>query len=203
MGDDSAILRDSLIDQIDEGICNSFQGGNANPLAEIDNLASELVIVLNELQEFAKAEVIDIKETFGSDLESRVNAVEDTTDYYESVLNPAYYASPAIVFGFIFMIGIILAWVNIKFGIYFCIQTWVILPLFFIFFTVSIIAIAAVGIALVGNAGEVFLINLMHNLQQCSLVLTCLSLQHYHRCLYWKRTGISRGFHGHHFKTIS
>ena len=166
VGNDSTVLRDSLIDQLDDGICNSFEGGNANPLAEIDDLASELVTVLDQLQEFAKSDVIDIKDTFGSNLEDRVNSVEDRIDLWQSILNPAFYAGPAIGLGFIFMIGIILAWVKIKFCcLYFCIQTWIILPFFFIFFTASILTIAAVGTALVANAGKDSYINLMHNQQ--------------------------------------
>lgn len=150
--EESEQLRDSLQVLIDQGICGSFQGGNGNVLDEFDTPANALNDALGALQEFAQTDVTEIKETFQSNMESAVNDVEDIVEVYESSTNAAYYAGPAIAFGLLFMIGIVLASMNSKFKLYFLLQTWLFLPLFFIFFTVSILIIVVVGIALVANA---------------------------------------------------
>ncbi len=153
LGDDTVVIRDSLKAQVDEGLC-SFAGGNSKKSAEFDEAALTLIDVLDGLQEFAKNEVTDIRDTFGANLEGRVNRVESTTDQYERILNPAFYAGPAIGLGFVFMTGLILAWLRIKMPMYFCVQTWFFLPLFFIFFTFSFIVIVGVGLVAVANAGK-------------------------------------------------
>lgn len=152
--DDSVELRNALKNLVGDGICNSFEDGNSKPLDDFDNAANAMIQTLDGLQEFAKTEIVDIRDTFGANLESRVNAVEDVFDQYQRILNPAFYAGPAIALGVIFMIGIILAWMKFELSSYFCVQTWIFLPIFYGFITISAFIIAFIGVALVANAGK-------------------------------------------------
>jgi hypothetical protein len=155
--DESETLRDSLVELIDEGICSAAQGGNGKSddvTNEFDAAAATLVDILTQLQSFADNDVTQIRDSFGQDLNSIVESVENKTTIVETHANPAYYAGPALGFGFLFMIGLLLAWSSVKRRpFFFCLQTWVLLPLFFVFIFISIIIIAAVGMVLVANAG--------------------------------------------------
>lgn len=153
-GQNSVPLRNTLVDMIDEGLCKSFEGGNANPEEEFDDAATTLVVILTALQDFAKNDLTDIRDTFATDIISIGSQMTNTTDITERIANPAYYAGPTIALGAVLFIGILLAWCEMRSPFYFCIQTWIIMPLFFVLITVSIVVITIVGAVLVANAGK-------------------------------------------------
>lgn len=153
-GNSSMTLRDNLIDVIDEGVCQSFEGGNANPQDEFDNAASSLVEVLNEMQNFATNELVEIRDVFATDIVAMAHRISNTTDTTEIAANPTYYAVPAMALGSILFIGAVLAWTEVGFPGYFCIQTWFFMPLFLLLIFTSIIVITAVGAVLVANSGK-------------------------------------------------
>ena len=153
-GETSVPLRDNLIDTIGQGLCQSFEGGNANPQDDFDQAATQLVGLLNDMQNFARNELVVIRDVFATDIIAMANQMGNTTDTTEIIANPAYYALPAITLGGILFIGTLLAWNDVKIPGYFCLQTWLILPLFLILILASIAVITAVGAVLVANSGE-------------------------------------------------
>lgn len=150
--EDVAPLRDSLVDLIDGGICQSLRRTHPDLVGEFDEAAGQLVAVLNQLQGFSINEVADIKDTFTSNLQSIPENVEYYTTKYEERIDPAHYATPTITFGCLFMIGIVLAWSSVNIKIYILTQTWIIMPLFFIFISLTVILTVGVGSALVANS---------------------------------------------------
>ncbi len=158
-GESSVELRDNLIDVIGQSLCESYGGGqDTNPENEFDNSALALVSILAELQDFAKEELTDIRNAFATDVMQISYQMGNTTDSTVVLANPAYYGAPTIALGFTLLIGIVLAWIEFDPPIYFSVQTWFIMPLFFILIFVSIIVIAIVGAVLVANSGEIYVL---------------------------------------------
>lgn len=153
-GENSVELRNNLIDKIDGGLCNSFEGGNSNPEEEFDAAASILVVILEDLQNFAKNELTDIRETFATDVSAIGIQMTNTTDTVQILAHPSYYAGPTIALGFFLFIGLLLAWREVSVPKYFCFHKWFIMPLVFILISISIIVIAAVAAVLVANSGK-------------------------------------------------
>jgi hypothetical protein len=160
-GESTITLRNNLVDMIDEGICNSFETGNQNPIEEFDNAASSLVNVLTEMQNFAKNDLTDIRDIFATDIISIGRQMANTTDSTEIMANPAYYAAPTITLGFLLFVGLMLSWLEIFVPGYFCVQVWVMLPFLFILITLSIVMITVVGAFLVTNSGKNLNLNSM------------------------------------------
>jgi hypothetical protein len=113
-----------------------------------------LVAILNTIQEFAKSDITTIKDSFSNDILGAIDNVKTYTDTAENQLNVAYYAGPTIIFGVIFMIGIILAFMSTDVKIYFLIQKWGILTLFFLFISATMLIASTVGTVLVFNSGK-------------------------------------------------
>ena len=153
-GDSSSVIRDNLIEVIDEGLCESFEGGNTNPEEEFDNAAASVVDILGQVQGFARNELTDIRDTFANDIMEIINQTSNSTDSTEILANPTYYAVPTITLGFMLLFGLMFAWFDVGIPGFFCAQIWVIMPLFFILIFISIAVIASVGAVLVANSGE-------------------------------------------------
>ena len=153
-GQTSVPLRDNLIDSIGQGVCQSFIGGNANPQDDFDQAATQLVGLLNDMQNFAENELVDIRDVFATDIIAMAHQMGNTTETTEIFANPAYYAVPAMTLGGILFITTILAWLDVGIPAYFCLHIWLILPLFLLLILASIAVITAVGAVLVANSGE-------------------------------------------------
>lgn len=149
----SVIWRDNLADMIDQGLCQSFQGGNTNSEEAFDTSASAVVDLLNGLQNFASSELTDIRTTFATDIIEIGNMIDGTADTVETIAKSAYYGGPTIALGSLLLIGLILAWFEVPIMNYFCIQKWITLPLFFILIFVSVILVSAIAAILVANSG--------------------------------------------------
>mmetsp|Transcript_30085 Transcript_30085/g.34977 ORF Transcript_30085/g.34977 Transcript_30085/m.34977 type:complete len:503 (+) Transcript_30085:54-1562(+) len=143
LSETSMPIRDKLRDiTIGEGICKT----------DFDSIAFTLADILDQIQDFAEGEVTDIKEVFATEMMDLGNGLGNQTDTIQRLSNPAYYAGPAISLGFVLMVGTLLAWFAPDLQIYFKIQTWFFLPLFFLLLLVTIAGIAIVGAALVTNS---------------------------------------------------
>ncbi len=155
-GNSSEVFRDNLIDTIGQSLCESYGGRNSNidPEHEFDQAALKLVGILSEMQDFARDELVDIRNTFAVDILDISHRMGNTTDSAVILANPAYYGAPTITVGFILFIGLILAWSELGPPAYFCVQTWIIMPIFFVLIFASIIVITVVGAVLVANSGK-------------------------------------------------
>ena len=97
---------------------------------------------------------IILSDIFSNDVTSFIETVEKRTDQIEDHANLAYYGGTAIAIGVVITFGIILAWLALDIKIYFCIQKWFVLTVFYIFISITVVAIAFIGLVLVANSGE-------------------------------------------------
>ncbi len=153
-GENSVPLRNSLVDLIDEGICSSFAGGNANPLEQFDTVAESLVVILTDLQNFAANDITTIRDIFATDVNTIAYGFGNTTDSIEVLANPAYYGGPTVALGVLLFVGLMFAWVEVIIPGYFFVQSWITMQLFLVVLTVSIAAIAILTAVLVANSGK-------------------------------------------------
>uniref|UniRef100_A0A7S3VC74 Uncharacterized protein n=1 Tax=Chaetoceros debilis TaxID=122233 RepID=A0A7S3VC74_9STRA len=155
-GSDTVPLKEDIVVLIDDGICNMSGGGNGGGGSTIETefnaQASAVVEKLNELQNFSKGSLVDLRDIFSADFDNLINMINKNIGTTETWVRPVFVAGPVVAFGFILLIGSYLAWNGPYIEMYFKIQTWVILPLFSILFIVVGIAISAVGTVLVVNS---------------------------------------------------
>jgi len=155
-GSDTVPLKEDIVVLIDDGICNMSGGGNggggSDVEAEFNAQASAVVEKLNELQNFSKGSLVDLRDIFSADFDNLINMINDNIGTTEMWVRPVFVSGPVVAFGFVLLIGSYLAWKGPYIDMYFKIQTWAILPLFSILFIVLGIAISAVGTVLVINS---------------------------------------------------
>jgi hypothetical protein len=149
-GRDSVVLRDDIEEKIEVGICDA--GDNTDIFAAFESAGGQLVEVLDQLRDFGQTDIATIQDIFSNDVTSFLETVEKRTGQIEDNANLAYYGGVAVAIGALFTAGIILAWLALDIKIYFCIQTWFVLPVFFIFISFTVVAIAFIGLVLVANA---------------------------------------------------
>ena len=152
--DESIIIRDSLIGNLEKGICNAV--GKTGDLESIDSAIESLIVALENIGNFEKDEMISLKETINDTIKiSEQNVMDslDSAETYERWL-PAY-TIPMLVMGILLVLGAILSWfypkVNKQF---FVLQTWVTLPLLVITIVGSVIIAAVLGPVLIANSGK-------------------------------------------------
>ncbi len=75
-------------------------------------------------------------------------------DNAEGYINISFYAIVVIIFAFFLAGGIYMSWFGPNICIFFLVQTWFIVPCFFIFLLLSAIAASAIGSGLVVNSGK-------------------------------------------------
>lgn len=158
LGEESAVLRDSIVNIVEGGICEIPAAIPQNQiltdaLDQIDSAADAVVEILTTLSDFATNDVNTIRDAFTSEVDDAITQMKDGTDQaveYYRITN--FYAIPAIFFGCMTLAGIILAVLHMEIKPFICFQTWVVLPLLNIFIFVTVIVIAVIGLALVANA---------------------------------------------------
>lgn len=153
-GEFTTPIRDNLVDLIDAGVCSSFTTGNNNTI-DIDPKAEEAVVVLTDLNDFIGSELVDLKENFSTRfevIEKDVNGMLDTAQGYARI---SYYAIGIISLSSLLYIGAYLAWFGPKWmtlKTYFCFQTYIVLPLYFLTLVLTAHFTAGIGATLVVNS---------------------------------------------------
>ena len=99
---------------------------------------------------------INNRTTFDETLDPIIAALIIVADKGDKYFPPGYAAVGAIIitFGIILCVGAFLAWRGPTIPLYFVIQTWVVLPLFFLAVVLVGVAIAVTGMVLVVDSGE-------------------------------------------------
>lgn len=141
---------------IDQGVCSSFDGGNGDPI-DVDEKAQAAVVVLTDLSDFTSGDLINIRENFSTEFQQIEASVNTYIDQGEKYAKVSYYAIGVITLSSFLYIGAYLAWFAPKMfttNAYFCIQTWIILPILFLTLVVTTVIAAAIGTALVVNSGK-------------------------------------------------
>jgi len=158
LGESTLSLKDSLLFQLelDGGICNPSDTSFEFLATSINTQAQVVVQSLTDLQDFAKNDLTSIRKTFDEDFGDYSGQLMDAADTGEKYSKPMYIAAPIVFFGLIFGIGGLLAWRLSGCKPYFCIQTWVLLPIFILLIVFVAVLAAVSSVVLKVNAGKFF-----------------------------------------------
>ncbi len=154
-GIDTTPVRDDLVQMIDDGVCNSFDGGNGDPVP-VDSTVQTAVTILTDLSDFTQGPLTDIKDNFATQFVAIEADVTNYIDQAQDYGRVSYYALAIIIISSLLYVGAYIAWFAPKlcaFKAYFCLQTWIVLPIFFVTLILTAFFTAAIGTALVVNSG--------------------------------------------------
>ena len=161
-------VRDDLQELVnDGGICSGLGDGISS---QIDQELKSLITALDMLYDFTETNLptsggpIPVVEGIQT-ANSTVDMVLDTAE--EETWKARFLAIPLVIAGLWMMVGIFLAWFFPQRGSkrYFCVQSWITIPLTVLCILVVSLLVAICGVALMMNSGEqmgsqVFLLNL-------------------------------------------
>jgi len=157
-GEGAGGIKNSIVTMIEDGVCGAVDEQAGLPTQsdavqeEFDKAANTVVAALEELEDFSRGELTNLRNTFEAKFDSVMNNVTEGLDKGEEEAQPMYIAAPIFVFGFILSVGTIMAWRGWNIRPYFCMQTWLILPLFAIIVIFTSLALSLVGTVLVINS---------------------------------------------------
>lgn len=150
-GAETIPIRDTAIGLLNEGVCNSFEGGNGMTI-NFDEKALKVVDTLSGLADFSQDEFIILRNQFQNeftDAETEINLVVDQAQNYARA---SYYAISIIIVSFLLSMGGYMAWFGPKFRTYFVLQTWILLPLYFVVLVLTVVVAAALSAVLTVNS---------------------------------------------------
>ncbi|GFH58897.1 hypothetical protein CTEN210_15373 [Chaetoceros tenuissimus] len=145
-------LKEEIVVELEKRICEpDGSGGIAD---NFDNSAQQVVNVLGALQDFSLSDLVEIRTTFATKFDMVTDDFYDITGVGKKYAEPMYMWIPILIFGLGIFIGTILAWkARIPCsGMFFCLQSWTLLPVFFLIIVIMVIVLAISSIALVVNS---------------------------------------------------
>lgn len=153
-GEETIPVKDDLVTRIEGGLCVSQSPDFDNTANEINNGANQVLSALTEIKDFSSNELSSIVDTFEENF-STEDTIDDVLSKGETYSKPAVYsAAPIALLGLVFFISGFLSWRVTRCKPYFCIQTWLLLPVFFVVIVVTTILAAGSAIVLTVNAGK-------------------------------------------------
>ena len=145
-------LKEDIVLELENKICEpDGSGGIAD---NFDNSAQQVVNILGALQDFSLSDLKEIRTTFATKFDMVTDDFYDLTGIGEQYAEPMYMGIPILVFGLGLFIGTFLAWkARIPCSnVFFCLQSWTLLPTFFVIIVLMVIVLAISSIALVANS---------------------------------------------------
>jgi len=152
-GEDTIPIRDDAIQLLKEGACSSFAGGNGNNI-DFDDEAENVVEQLTSLSDFTRGELTELKNNFETEFfnaQTEVNLVVDQAQTYAKL---SFYAIAVIFLSTLLSMGGYMAWFGPKIRSYFFVQSWIVLPLYFVVLIMTAIIAGAISAAMVVNSGK-------------------------------------------------
>jgi hypothetical protein len=153
-GADTVPLKQNLITVLDGGICNPPDATFQGTADQINSQAQSVVDILSVIQDFSRNELVTLQSAIDQEIDPIVNALFRVADEGEKYSLPLYIAAPIVIFGLILAFGAFLSWKGSGCSPYFCVQTWVVLPFFFLFIFLITIMAALAGTLLTVNSGK-------------------------------------------------
>lgn len=126
--------------------------GSGGPADQFDSAANQVVNILGDLQNFAKNDLTQIRDTFSMQFTSITNDLYYSAETGEKYAEPMWVALPVMFFGLILCTGALLAWKGPYIKVFFAVQTWLILPLFSVVVIIMAVVLALTGTVLVANS---------------------------------------------------
>jgi hypothetical protein len=159
-GEDTIPIRDAAIQLLEEGACSSFAGGNGNTI-DFDNQAQTVVDQLTSLTDFTRGDLTNLRNNFQTEFFNAKVEVNLVVDKSESYARLSYYAIAVMVLSILLSIGGYMAWFGPKIRTYFFVQSWIVLPLYFVVLIMTAIITGAISSAMVVNSGKFFRFNIL------------------------------------------
>jgi len=153
LGESTLPLKENLIMLIEEGICNPPDSDSQDLADSINAQAQELLDTLIDLQNFSKNDLTSIQSSFDENVRGFSDNLLEAAAKGKENSKPIYAAAPIVAFGLILGIGGLLASRVSGCGTYFCVQTWLLLPIFFLMVLVAAILTAGSSAVLKFSAG--------------------------------------------------
>lgn len=145
---------------MEEGACSSFAGGNGNTI-DFDNEAQTVVDQLTSLSDFTRGDLTTLKNNFQTEFFNAQVEVNLVVDKAQSYARLSYYAIAVIFLSTLLSIGGYMAWFGPKIRTYFFVQSWIVLPLYFVVLIMTAIITGAISAAMVVNSGKFFRFNVL------------------------------------------
>jgi len=153
-GTDTVPLKENLITVLDGGICNPPDPSFQSTADQINSQAQSVVNILAAIQDFSRNELITLQSAIDQEIDPVVDALFRVANEGEKYSTPLYIAAPIVVFGLILGFGAFLSWKGSGCSPYFCVQSWIVLPFFFLFIFIITILAALAGTLLTINSGK-------------------------------------------------
>ena len=152
-GTETVPIRDATVSILNEGVCSAFEGGNGVTI-NFDEQALAATQILTDLADFSQGELTDLRNNFENEFnkaETEINLVVDQAQGYAKV---SYYAIAIIVFTFLLSLGGHFSWHGPRVRLFFFLQSWVILPLYFLVLIFTVTVVATLAAVLTVNSGK-------------------------------------------------
>jgi hypothetical protein len=150
-GEDTIPIRDAAIQLLEQGACSSFAGGNGNTI-DFDNEAQTVVDQLTALSDFTRGDLTVLKNNFQTEFFNAQIEVNLVVDKAQSYARLSYYAIAVIFLSTLLSFGGYMAWFGPKIRTYFFVQSWIVLPLYFVVLIMTAIIAGAISAAMVVNS---------------------------------------------------
>lgn len=151
-GDNANSTRYEAVTILEEGVCG-FEGGNGNQIPEIDEqIATILDLLNNELNDFAKDDLTLMSSEYRTEFSTARKETTRIVDLSKDYVKISWYAITVIVCSTLLSFGACLAWFGPRIRTYFCLQTWVLLPIYFAVILISAVVLAVLGPVIVANS---------------------------------------------------
>ncbi len=106
------------------------------------------------LSDYTKTDFTTLRNQFDTGFVAAENDVNAIVDQVEGYARISYYATVVVIFSILLAGGTYLSMVGRRIRMYFLCQTWLIVPVYFIFLVMTAIVTSFIGAALVLNSGE-------------------------------------------------
>jgi hypothetical protein len=151
-GDDANTTRYEAVMILEQGVCG-FEGGNGNQVPDIDDKIETILDLLNnQLNDFAKDDLTLMASEYSTEFSTAQKETTRVVDLSKDYVKISWYAITVIVFSTLLSIGAYLAWFGPRIRAYFCLQTWVVLPVYFAVILISAVVLAVLGPVIVANS---------------------------------------------------
>jgi hypothetical protein len=151
-GNNANTTRNEAVAILEKGVCG-FVGGNGNQDPDIDDqIATILDLLKNELNDFAKDDLTLMTNEYSTEFSTAQKETTRVVDLSKEYVQISWYAITVIIFSTLLSIGAYLAWFGPRIRAYFCFQTWILLPIYFVVILVSAIVLAVLGPVIVANS---------------------------------------------------
>ena len=151
-GETTVPIRDTAIGLLAAGTCTP--GGGNGVRIEFDDEAEYVIGLLTDLSDFTRNDLTVLRNSFDSQFIEAETEVNRVVDDAQSYARASYYAIVIMIFSFFLSAGAYAAWFGPRVRTYFIIQSWVVLPTYFLIIILTAIVTSVLATVLTVNSGK-------------------------------------------------